>query len=63
MPVDYEIAESVARLQGTASGLPPIKLGAAAEWAEKQAGFAFHGLQRYAGAIADGHALSHVEAS
>jgi exodeoxyribonuclease V alpha subunit len=55
---ERKIAESVVRLQGAASGLPPIKIGAAAEWAEKQAGFAFHGLQRAAIQNALAHKLS-----
>ena len=45
---ERKIAESVVRLQGSPSGLPPIKIGAAVEWAEKQARFAFHPLQRNA---------------
>ena len=52
---ERKIAESVVRLQGAASGLPPIRIAAAAEWAEKQAGFAFHSLQR----DAIQHALAH----
>jgi exodeoxyribonuclease V alpha subunit len=55
---ERKIAESVARLQKAASGLPPIKIGAAAEWAEKQAGFAFHALQRAAIQNALAHKLS-----
>ena len=55
---ERKIAESVARLQAAASGLPPIKIGAAAEWAEKQAGFGFHGLQRAAIQNALAHKVS-----
>jgi exodeoxyribonuclease V alpha subunit len=45
---EQKIAAAVARLNRVASGLPPIKAGAAVEWAEKKAGFAFHELQRAA---------------
>jgi exodeoxyribonuclease V alpha subunit len=43
---EQKIAGTVARLSRVASGLPPIKVDAAVEWAEKKAGFAFHELQR-----------------
>jgi exodeoxyribonuclease V alpha subunit len=43
---EARIGGAVARLIKTASGLPPIKVAAAVEWAEKKAGFAFHELQR-----------------
>jgi exodeoxyribonuclease V alpha subunit len=52
---ERKIAEAVARLTRTKSGLPPIKAAAAVEWAEKKAGFAFHELQR--GGVH--HALTH----
>lgn len=52
---ERKIAEAVARLTRTKSGLPPIKADAAVEWAEKKAGFAFHELQR--GGVR--HALTH----
>ena len=52
---EQKIAEVVARLNRVASGLPPIKVDAAVEWAEKKAGFAFHELQR----VAVRHALTH----
>ena len=45
---ERKIAEVVARLSRAASGLPPIKVDAAIEWAEKKAGFGFHELQRAA---------------
>ncbi len=45
---EQKIAEVVARLTRVNSGLPPIKVDAAVEWAEKKAGFAFHELQRVA---------------
>jgi exodeoxyribonuclease V alpha subunit len=43
---ERKIAEVVARLQKAQSGLPPIKIEAAVQWAEKRAGFVFHELQR-----------------
>ena len=55
---ERKIAESVVRLQRSASGLPPIKIEAAAQWAEKQAGVAFHPLQRAAIQNALAHKLS-----
>jgi exodeoxyribonuclease V alpha subunit len=45
---ERKIAAVVERLTRVGSGLPPIKAGAAIEWAEKKAGFAFHELQRTA---------------
>jgi exodeoxyribonuclease V alpha subunit len=55
---ERKIAESVVRLQRTASGLPPIKIDAAVAWAEKQAQVAFHPLQRSAVGNALAHKLS-----
>ncbi|MEY4939766.1 MAG: hypothetical protein RIQ93_1501, partial [Verrucomicrobiota bacterium] len=52
---EQKIAEVVARLNRVASGLPPIKVDAAVQWAEQKAGFAFHELQR----VAVRHALTH----
>ncbi|MES2691990.1 MAG: ATP-dependent RecD-like DNA helicase [Verrucomicrobiota bacterium] len=52
---EQKIASTVARLTRVASGLPPIKVDAAVQWAEQKAGFAFHDLQR----TALRHALSH----
>jgi exodeoxyribonuclease V alpha subunit len=43
---EARVAAAIARLVKTASGLPPIKVPAAVEWAEKKAGFEFHELQR-----------------
>ena len=45
---EQKIAEAVARLARVGSGLPPIKAGAAVQWAEAKAGFTFHELQRTA---------------
>jgi len=45
---EQKIADVVARLTRTASGLPPIKVDAAVQWAEQKAGFTFHELQRTA---------------
>ena len=45
---EQKIAEVVARLARTGSGLPAIKADAAVTWAEAKAGFAFHELQRTA---------------
>jgi exodeoxyribonuclease V alpha subunit len=42
---ERKIAEVVRRLSSVGSGLPPIKIDAAVEWAEQKAGFAFHELQ------------------
>jgi exodeoxyribonuclease V alpha subunit len=52
---EQKIAATTGRLTRVASGLPPIKVDAAVEWAEKKAGFAFHELQR----TAVRHALTH----
>ena len=52
---ERRIAEAVLRLTRAASGLPPIRIPAAMEWAEGRAGFAFHGLQ----GAAVRHALAH----
>ncbi|HWA85531.1 MAG TPA: ATP-dependent RecD-like DNA helicase [Opitutus sp.] len=52
---EQKIADVIARLTRVASGLPPIKAGAAVEWAAQKAGFAFHDLQR----VALQHALTH----
>jgi exodeoxyribonuclease V alpha subunit len=43
---EQKIAGVVGRLARVVSGLPPIKVDAAVEWAEKKAGFQFHELQR-----------------
>ncbi len=43
---EQKITGAVGRLGRVVSGLPPIKVEAAVEWAEKKAGFAFHELQR-----------------
>ena len=45
---ERKIAEVVARLLKVASGLPPIRIDAALEWAESKAGFQFHELQQHA---------------
>ncbi|WP_414661389.1 SF1B family DNA helicase RecD2 [Horticoccus sp. 23ND18S-11] len=45
---EQKIAATVARLVRVASGLPPIKVDAAVQWAEQKAGFVFHELQRTA---------------
>ena len=45
---ERKIAEAVNRLLKVASGLPPIKIEAALEWAEKKEGFDFHELQQAA---------------
>jgi exodeoxyribonuclease V alpha subunit len=42
---ERKIAEVVARLRRVASGLPPIKVDAAMQWAQTKAGFEFHQLQ------------------
>jgi exodeoxyribonuclease V alpha subunit len=55
---EQKIAAAVSRLNRVASGLPPIKAGAAVEWAEKKAGFAFHELQRAAVKNALNHKLT-----
>ena len=45
---EEKIAATVARLTRVGSGLPPIKVDAAVQWAEQKAGFTFHELQRTA---------------
>jgi len=45
---EQKIAATLARLSRVASALPPIKVDAALEWAEKKAGFPFADLQRTA---------------
>jgi len=45
---EQRIAATVTRLVRVPSGLPPIKVDAAVQWAEQKAGFAFHELQRVA---------------
>jgi len=55
---EQRIAEVVNRLTRVASGLPPIRIPAAMQWAEQKAGFAFHELQRTAVKHALGHKLS-----
>ena len=52
---EQRIADVVARLNRVPSGLPPIKIDAAVQWAEQKAGFAFHELQ----CVAVRHALAH----
>ena len=52
---EQKIAQTIARLLRVASGLPPIKVDAAVQWAEQKAGFAFADLQR----TALKHALTH----
>jgi exodeoxyribonuclease V alpha subunit len=54
---ERRIAESLLRLVRGASGLPPIRVPAAMEWAEGRAGFAFHELQ---GAAVRGALLNKV---
>jgi exodeoxyribonuclease V alpha subunit len=55
---ERKIAEVMGRLQRVASGLPPIKIDAAVEWAESKAGFRFHGLQQHAVRNALGNKVS-----
>ncbi|MDO8540090.1 MAG: ATP-dependent RecD-like DNA helicase [Opitutaceae bacterium] len=45
---EHKIAATVHRLTVVGSGLPPIKIDAAVQWAEQKAGFTFHELQRVA---------------
>jgi exodeoxyribonuclease V alpha subunit len=52
---ERKIAAVVERLGRVGSGLPPIKAGAAVDWAQQKAGFAFHELQR----TGLQHALTH----
>jgi exodeoxyribonuclease V alpha subunit len=55
---ERKIADVVSRLSRVASGLPPLKVDAAVEWAQKRAGFQFHELQRAALRNALGNKLS-----
>ena len=55
---EQKIAGVVARLTRVGSGLPPIKIDAAVDWAQKRAGFAFHELQATAVRRALTHKLS-----
>jgi len=55
---ERKIADVVARLSRAASGLPPIRVDAALQWAQKRAGFEFHALQRAALGNALGNKLS-----
>ena len=55
---ERKIAEVMGRLQRVASGLPPIKIDAAVEWAESKAGFRFHELQQHAVRNALGNKVS-----
>jgi exodeoxyribonuclease V alpha subunit len=55
---ERKIAEVVSRLLRVASGLPPIKVEAALEWASAKAGFQFHELQQGAVRNALGNKLS-----
>jgi exodeoxyribonuclease V alpha subunit len=55
---EQKIAGTVARLTRVTSGLPPIKVAAAVEWAEKKAGFEFAVLQRTALHAALAHKFS-----
>jgi ATP-dependent exoDNAse (exonuclease V) alpha subunit len=52
---ERKIADVVHRLGSVPSGLPPIKIEAAIQWAQDQAGFEFHPLQK----SALHHALAH----
>jgi exodeoxyribonuclease V alpha subunit len=52
---ERKIAEVVRRLGSVPTGLPPIKIDAAIQWAQDQAGFEFHPLQK----SALQHALAH----
>lgn len=45
---EQKIAGTIERLLRVSSGLPPIKVDAAVQWAEKKAGFGFADLQRIA---------------
>lgn len=55
---ETRIAETILRLTRVASGLPPIKIEAAVQWAEHKAGFTFHELQRTALKNALAHKIS-----
>jgi len=52
---EEKIAKAVNRIDRVVSGLPPIKIDAAVQWAEEKAGFAFADHQR----VALRHALAH----
>jgi exodeoxyribonuclease V alpha subunit len=52
---EQKIAATVARLTKAGSGLPPIKIDAAVQWAEAKAGFPFAELQRGALKLALAH--------
>lgn len=55
---ETRIAATVVRLTRGGSALPPIKIDAAVQWAEKKAGFVFHDLQRLALKNALAHKLT-----
>jgi exodeoxyribonuclease V alpha subunit len=55
---EQKIAAVVSRLTRVGSGLPPIKVDAAIDWAQQRAGFAFHELQATAVRRALTHKLS-----
>jgi exodeoxyribonuclease V alpha subunit len=55
---ERKIADVVARLSRVASGLPPVRIDAAIQWAQARAGFEFHELQRAALRNALGNKLS-----
>ncbi len=55
---ERKIAEVVSRLLKVSSGLPPIRIDAALEWAETKAGFQFHELQQLAVRNALGNKVS-----
>ncbi len=55
---EQRIATVVARLIRVGSGLPPIRVEAAIDWAQQRAGFAFHDLQATAVRRALTHKLS-----
>ncbi len=55
---EQKIAAVAARLTRVASGLPPIKIDAAIDWAQQKTGFAFHELQRTAVKNALAHKFS-----
>ena len=55
---ERRIADVVRRLSRVGSGLPPIKIDAAIEWAQTKAGFEFHDLQRAAVRNALAHKVS-----
>ena len=55
---EEKIANAVNRIGRVVSGLPPIKIDAAVQWAEEKAGFAFAEFQRAAVKNALAHKLS-----